>query len=361
MKLRELQSELRKKQIDLAILLTPDPNLAYFTQIEDLSFACLVVPAEKKPILITSLMDYERSEKEFSAVQKIIPIKNIITLKRKKLSEFLPEFLKKNKIKHSVIGINKPHMSLYTFAFIKKAVKGKYLDIYDICSSLRSTKTAKEIEYINKACRITNNVLRAVLHEFNNFKTETDVEAELNYLAKKMFADRSFKTIVASGKNASMPHHTTKNRKLQRGFCIIDFGVKYKGYCSDMTRTVFIGRPSIKQQRIYDHVLKVQEKAIKRAIAGSIAGELYEKVVRDLGKYKNNFIHGLGHGFGVEIHESPNLSKSSRDIIKEGMIFTIEPGIYFPNKFGIRIEDDILIKKGKPRILTTVGKGLRRV
>ena len=361
MKLRELQSQLRKNGIDLALFLTPDPNLAYFTQIEDLSFACLIVPATKNPVLVTSLMDYERSEKEFSAVQKIIPIKNIITLKRKKLSEFLPEFLKKNKIKHSIVGINKPHMSVVTFSFLKKAVKGKYQDIYNICSQLRATKTKTEIKHINKACKITNNVLRAVLHEFNNFRTETDVEAELNYLAKKMFADRSFKTIVASGKNASMPHHTTKNKLLQKGFCIIDFGVKYKGYCSDITRTVFIGKPTIKQQQIYDHVLKVQEKTIKRAVLGTTAGELYEKCVRDLGKYKNNFIHGLGHGFGVEIHESPNLSKSSKDVIKEGMTFTIEPGIYFQNKFGIRIEDDILIQKGKPKILTTIGKGLRRV
>ena len=361
MKLRKLQSQLRKKGIDLALFLTPDPNLTYFTQIEDLSFACLIVPAYKNPVLLTSLMDYERSEKEFSAVQEIIPIKNIITLKRKKLSEFLPEFLKKNKIKHSNIGINKPHMSIYAFSFIKKAVKGKYHDIYPICSELRSTKTKKEIQHIKKACHITNQVMREVLDRFNEFKTETQVEAELNYLAKRLFADRSFKTIVASGKNASMPHHTTKNRPLQKGFCLIDFGVKYKGYCSDITRTVFIGKPSSKQQRIYDFLLNIQEKTIKKSIPGTTADELYEYVVKNLKQYKDNFIHGLGHGFGIEIHESPNLSKASKDILKENMIFTIEPGIYFPNKFGIRIEDDILIQNGKPKVLTTVGKGLRRV
>ena len=144
----------------------------------------------------------------------------------------------------------------YTFSWIKKATKGKYIDIFDICTKLRSIKTAKELEYIRKGCRITNQVLTEVFDRFNEFKTETQVEAELNYLAKQLFADRSFKTIVASGKNASMPHHTTKNRALQKGFCIIDFGVKYKGYCTDITRTVFIGKPNPQQQKIYDFVLK---------------------------------------------------------------------------------------------------------
>ena len=362
MKIKELQSELRKRGIDLALFITPDPNIFYFTQIEDLSFACLLVPACKKPVLLASLMDYERSTKEFKLVKDVIPLKNIITLKKKRLTEFLPDFLKKNRIKHSTIGINKPHISLYSMSFIRKSAKGKYVNIYDICTKLRSTKTEKEIGYLRKACSITNRVMNEVLDRFNEFKTETDVEAELNYLAKKLFADRSFKTIVASGKNASMPHHTTKNKRLQKGFCIIDFGVKYKGYCSDITRTVFIGKPDKKQQKIYDFLLKVQEGLIKKSVPKTLASELYNKCANGLGKYKDNFIHGLGHGIGVEIHESPNLSDKSEDVLKESMVFTIEPGIYFQNKFGIRIEDDILIKKNKPIVLTRmVGKGLRRV
>ena len=352
MRLKEFQSRLRKEGIDVAIFISPDPNIFYFSQVDMLSFACLVIPAAKEPVLITSMLDYERSSKEFKTV------KNVLTLKRKKLSEFLADYLKK--IKHGVIGINKTALSLYVFSKLRKALKGRFVDISEMCSELRAEKTYTEINYLRHAAKITDGVMKLVLDNFNMFKTENEVEAELNYLAKKQFADRSFEAIVASGRNSSMPHHMTKNRPLQKGFCLIDFGVKYKGYCSDITRMVFIGRPSEKEQKIYDLVRKVQENAIKNIKVGIEGAKLFSAAKEDLGKYGENFIHGLGHGIGVEIHEAPNLSDLSKDVLKKNMIFTIEPGIYFPNRLGIRIEDMVLLGE-RTAVLTRTPKGLRRV
>ena len=163
--------------------------------------------------------------------------------------------------------------------------------------------------------------------------------------------------IVASGSNASSPHHKPSNAKIKKGFCVIDFGVKYRGYCSDITRTVYAGRPSLKEKEIYNSLLKIQEEAINLAKNNKKCSELYDFVNESLGKYKKYFTHGLGHGVGVEIHEMPNLTLNSKDRIKDGMAFTIEPGIYISGKFGIRIEDTILFKN-RPIALTKTSKDL---
>ena len=129
------------------------------------------------------------------------------------------------------------------------------------------------------------------------------------------------------------------------------------GYCSDITRTIYVGRPSLKEKEIYNFLLKIQEEAVKLAANNEKCSELYDFVNESLGKYKKYFTHGLGHGLGIEIHEMPNLTLNSKDRIKNSMIFTIEPGIYLPNKFGIRIEDTILFKN-KPIALTKTTKDL---
>lgn len=154
-----------------------------------------------------------------------------------------------------------------------------------------------------------------------------------------------------------MPHHEPKNEKIKKGFCVIDFGVKYKGYCSDITRTAYVGKPSQKEKEIYNMLLKIQKDAISQVKENKKCSELYNFVNESLGKCKKYFTHGLGHGVGVEIHEMPNLTLNSKDRIKNNMVFTIEPGIYFPGKFGIRIEDTILFKNN-PISLTTTSKDL---
>jgi len=352
MKIKELQDYLTKKNIDTALffnLQTTDPNLFYFSQLSNLSFACLCIPKEKKPVLFVSKLDYERAKSE--AKLKVDCVKN-------KMSDSLISFFKKEKIKVNKIAVNKSGLTVNDFKILKsKFKKSEFLDVSEFCLKLRSQKTEKEIEYITKACRITDKAIAEVIQNFKNFKTESQIEAQLDFAAKQQFADNAFKTIVASGKNASFPHHETKNRPLQKGFCVIDFGVKYKGYCSDITRTIYIGKPNKNEKKIYNCVLNSQLKSIEKIKEGISCSEIDKKARSELGKYKKIFIHGLGHGIGIQPHESPTLSPKSKDKLKQNMVFTIEPGIYMPHKYGIRIEDDILLKE-KTKVLTTANKNL---
>lgn len=352
MKLRELQDYLDKNNIDLALffnLTNSDPNLFYFCQLQNLSFACLAVPKNKKPVLFVSSLDYERAKSESKLIVECI---------KEKLSDSLIKFFKKEDIKIGKIAVNKSNLIVNDFKLLKKNFrKTKFFDISNFVLRLRTQKTEKEIGYITKACRITDKAMAEVIENFNKFKTETQVEAELDFLAKKEFADIAFKTIVASGKNSAFPHHETKNRPLQKGFCIIDFGVKYKGYCSDITRTIYIGKPKKSEIELYNLLLRSQLAAIDK-IKENVSCSIIDKQAREtLGKYKKLFIHGLGHGVGIEAHELPNISYRSKDKLSKNMVFTVEPGIYFPHRFGIRIEDDVLTAK-KTKILTKTNKDL---
>ena len=154
-----------------------------------------------------------------------------------------------------------------------------------------------------------------------------------------------------------MPHYEPRNTKLKKGFCMIDFGVKYKGYCTDITRTVYLGSPCDKEKQVYNFLLDIQNGIIKEIKINDSCSKIYGNCLKSMKNYSKYFIHGLGHGIGVEIHELPNLTLNSKDKITENMVFTIEPGIYIPKLFGIRIEDTTLMKK-KPLVLTKVTKDL---
>ena len=222
---------------------------------------------------------------------------------------------------------------------------------------IRMIKTPKEIEFLRKACKIADTVLQKCIRSFRKFKTESDVSDFLWAESKKLGCSLSFSPIVASGKGSSQPHYEPQNRKLQNGMCVIDFGVKYKGYCSDITRMVSIGKQKREEISMYSLLLKIQNDTIHEAKENKKCSELYDFVNKNLEKHKKYFTHGLGHGVGIEIHEMPNLTLNSKDRIQNNMVFTIEPGVYFPKKYGIRIEDTILFKN-KPIVLTKTSKDL---
>ncbi|MBD3310382.1 M24 family metallopeptidase [Candidatus Woesearchaeota archaeon] len=334
MKLKEMQKLLKKKKLDMALFFADDPNIYYFTQMQYLNFSALCIPSEGYPILAVPKMDMARARSE-SRIKKPVCFE-----KKKKITSFLSEQLEKRKVRHERIGINKAHMTVMHLSRIKKGLKGRYYDISEECKQIRGMKHQEEIRHIRKACRIADSAMQMVINNFR-FSTETDVEAALDFYAKQQGADLAFKTIVASGKNSSFPHHTTKHKKLQKGFCIIDYGVRYKGYCSDMTRTLYLGRPTRKEREQYHKVLNVQEKAILTAEPGKTCGEIDRAARNSLGE---RFTHGLGHGVGVEIHEYPSFGPESRDRLEKDMVFTIEPGIYMNGRFGIRIEDTVLLR-----------------
>ncbi|MEK6905681.1 MAG: Xaa-Pro peptidase family protein [Nanoarchaeota archaeon] len=341
MKLKQFQSFLQKEGINLAFLIHPDPNITYFTQMKP-SFALLLITPTTASLSLSEL-DKPPSIKGLS----VLPLQK--DWDKKKADP---------KIKK--IGIHKSSISLsYVEKLQKLYPRAKLVDISPILNELRSQKTPEEIAKITRACAITTQAFNALIREFslNKFKTEQDVAFFLEKFIRERGAELAFPTIVASGKNSATPHHITSSTKLTKGFIQLDLGACYKNYCSDMSRSLYIGKPSSAEKAHYRILHQVQTKIIEEVAINKSFVELEKISRKNLGKYSSYFIHSLGHGVGVEIHEAPAFSKEAKQTIKPNHIFTIEPGIYFPQKYGIRIEDTLLFN-GKAKILTTAPKEL---
>jgi Xaa-Pro dipeptidase len=353
MKLTPLKKVLQERRIDIALFYNIDAedydrNLYYFSGYKGMG--CLVVPRVKKPFLVVPLMEYERARKTGIRCYK--------WEKGKLLFERVNEILRKNKIKPKKVGFSYRDMSLDVYKSLRKYVKKiKVRDIGNDSLGIRRVKTPGEIAKLRKACKLTDKLMKKCVEGFGRFKTEKDVGRFLMLEAMKEGCEMSFPPVVASGRNASMPHYEPGGR-LKKGFCIIDMGMKYEGQHADITRTIYIGNPSKKERAVYGMLLKVQKELIRRVKKGKKCSDLYEEAVELLGEYGERFTHGLGHGLGLQIHEFPNLKQESKEILDNGMVFTIEPGIYFEGKSGIRIEDDVLINNGRVEILTRFPKVL---
>lgn len=240
---------------------------------------------------------------------------------------------------------------------------------------LREIKDAAEISCIKKSVEITAAVFGRVKKVLAKRKwSERELAGYIVSAGKRLGAESaSFEPIVAAGTNAAVPHHIPGKKELLSGEpIIIDFGFKYKGYCSDFTRTVFLKKASEKWTKIYNQVEKAYLESIsfmdrsfqetpKTLIKGLLAGDVYQKAVEVLAEKRLDkyFIHNLGHGAGLEIHEPPNLSPGSADVLVSGMVFSIEPGVYFPKAGGIRIEDLVCLNNGGVEILTRVSTELK--
>ena len=353
MKINELKVALEKKKSGCAVFFNSDssrksPNLLYFAGYGGLG--ALAIPSKKQPFLIVPEMEFQRAKKSM--------IGKVYSMERKNFFGSVYKIIRKNNISVKSVAIDKNNFTLGSFKHFKRQFrKSKIKDISPDCMKLRVTKTGKEMQFLKKSCNYADKLVQKAIRDFSSFKTESEAAAFLEYEAKKLGLGLSFDPIVASGSNGSMPHHEPSSARLKDGFCILDFGVKYKGYCSDITRTIFIGTPSGKEKEMYNMLLEIQKAAISEVHENKKCSELYDFVAGKLGKYKKYFVHGLGHGVGVEIHEMPNLAANSKDKIQNSMAFTVEPGIYFPKKFGIRIEDTIFFKN-KPIPLTKTSKDL---
>ena len=351
MKIKELVKVLNEKKQDLALFYNPEkpnPNMQYLSGYTGIGI--LAVIKNSKPFLIAPKMEFERAKNSM--------IGEVYSMEKKKFFESAYGIIRKKTKKIGKIAIDNNNFTLNSYrAFRKSFRNAKTCDISQECAKMRMLKTAKEIYYLKKSCSYADKILQKTLKNFKSFKTESDVAAFLAYETRKNGLELSFEPIVASGKNGSMPHHNPQSIRLNNGLCVIDFGVKYKGYCSDMTRMISIGKPSPKEKEMYGLLKDIQMKSIKMVKHGIKCSSLYDFVVKKLGKYSGNFTHGLGHGVGIEIHEMPNLTIKSGDLITDNMVFTIEPGVYFPGKFGIRVEDTLLFQK-KTQMLTKTTKEL---
>lgn len=246
------------------------------------------------------------------------------------------------------LGFEAEDMLYSTFQTFKENLKVKnFQPIGNEITRMRRIKTANELEFIRKAEAIGDQVFTEMLDYIKPGMTELEIAARIEYLLKMNGAQAlSFSSIVASGFNSSMPHAVPTEKKVMVGdFLTMDFGCVYEGYCSDMTRTIVIGKASEEQKKVYQTVLEAQEAALAFIKAG-YQGKEIDKVARDIiykAGYEGCFGHGLGHSVGLHIHENPRLSPMEEEIIEAGMAVTVEPGIYMKGFGGVRIEDLVAV------------------
>jgi Xaa-Pro aminopeptidase len=245
-------------------------------------------------------------------------------------------------------------VSLDDFGQIRKAVKARVGSAANIIETLRRVKDDSEAAAIKTAASMAAKALKQTLPHIKLGVTESELAGLLDFEIRKLGGTSSFETIVAFGPNASRPHHRPTTRKLKgKDTILIDFGAKYKGYCSDITRCFMLGNRTAFYEKVYDVVEQAQDAAIKMVKAGveivkvdSAAREVIRKSGLPV------YGHGTGHGLGLEIHELPFLKAESKGRLKAGEIITIEPGVYIPGKVGVRIEDDVLVTENGCDILT---------
>ena len=229
---------------------------------------------------------------------------------------------------------------------IRKYKINNLVETEHIIEKQRMIKDEEEISNLQKACEITDNCFNYLLTYIRPGMTEKQIADEIDEYYKRRTDGLAFDTIVASGENSSKPHAVPTNRKIEENDIItIDMGCKVNGYCSDMTRTIFVGNIPEEMKKVYDLVLKNQVQTIEQMKDGVSTRLLTKMVENDFKLNGYDLIHSLGHGVGLDIHEAPYLSYRSDAQLKENMVVTDEPGIYIPGKFGVRIEDTVQITK----------------
>ena len=250
----------------------------------------------------------------------------------------------------SKLGFEEEYMSVASHTAWTKEVEAEFVPASQLLTELRMVKDADELAVMKEAQRITDEALLEILNFLKPGLTEQEVAARLTYIMARKGAERnSFDPIVACGANGSKPHAVPGPDVIQKGqFVTMDFGCKVGGYCSDMTRTVAVGKPTEEMELVYDTVLRAQLAGIAAAKAGVTGKEVHEagaKVIADAG-YGDYFTHGFGHSLGIEIHENPGFHTRNDKPIPAGALLSAEPGIYLPGKFGVRIEDVVMLTEG---------------
>jgi len=329
-----LQRILQNENIGLALFFNSDANIAYFAGVKP-DTACLAIPLSGKPVLFVPGFEAPRMAKT-STIE-------VVQVGRDFLKTVHGQF------PAGKIGIMPASISYDIALKVKNEWSAELVSIEDSCRDLRLVKTREEIKRITKACAITDVLFEELCQSMHEFKTERDVSVFLNTRISQFGFEPSFPAIVASGRIGATPHHVPSKSKLQ-GFTVLDFGIIYKNYCSDITRTVFIGTPTKKDRKVYGNLLSIQKKCVARVKPGITLEEIDELAHKEIGP---SMSHRLGHSVGIEVHDVQPRPWT----LQPGNIVTIEPGTY--TNFGIRIEDDILVAEKGPVLLTRASKELR--
>ncbi len=348
-KLEKIRHIAEKNDLD-SIILSEVPNIEYLLELyvetptvlirvdRDGTYIIYVSKLDRDRIVDMANID-EKHVKTYSALPQEgeIPFKDLYKIlieNSKKIGVDSPELHGKLKNMNNEITIS---------------------NISNDIENVRSIKSVREIELIQRSIKIAERCLEEVFHKIKPGMREIDIEAMLVKTSIEHECFLAFKPIVASGPHSAYPHHVSTRRRISRGeIVVIDFGVRYRCYCSDITRTLVAGSPGTDIKDIYYAVAEAHRKAASIAKEGIKTAEI-DNIAREvLREYKLDkyFIHSLGHGIGIECHERPSISPISEEILKSGNVITIEPGIYLRGRFGIRIEDDYLVTEVDCKRLT---------
>jgi len=337
------------KGLNLDAILIADPvNILYLTGFSAAD-GYLLLTQDKKMIYFTNFL-YKEAAKKIGAWEVIISSnkRNIFTLIAEKVT----------KLNLSTLGFEAKKLPYLEHKTIKDYLSPTAVDLIEtngLVEEVRMIKDKKEISLMKKSIQVSKEAFEFAKEIFDPAMSEKDLRIEIErFLRLKGDIDLAFPTIVASGKNTAFPHHQSSNKKLSNEILLIDLGSKYCEYCADLTRLFFWSKMPTLLRKIYDAIRKAQEISIKK-IRDGVKASAVDKVAREIidkkgwGKY---FGHGLGHGVGLCVHEPPMIGPNCNLILKEGMVVTIEPAIYLNNKFGVRLEEMVLVKKKKGEILS---------
>lgn len=337
-RLEKLRASMKEKLIDGLLVFDPlnQRYLSEFAFTDGYLFITL-----EKAYLITDFRYYEMALKAVNDSFEVTMTKD-----RK---SYLLEKISKGNIK--TVGFEGAFLSYETYNYYKNMLSGAELvDVEDMIEKLRELKSAEEIAAMQKAQDIADLAFSHIIKTITPNMTELDVAVEIEYIMRKNGAEApSFETIAVSGDASALPHGTPRSCKLKNGFLTMDYGAKIDGYCSDMTRTIVIGKADNEMKKLYNTVLSAQTAALEYLREGADGGEA-DKIARDIidanEEYKGAFGHSLGHSVGLFVHEQPTLSpKSFGRKLRRSEILTVEPGIYLFGKYGCRIEDMVAIEK----------------
>ncbi len=335
-----------------ALLITSDVNRLYVTQFKSSAGVVLILP--DKAYLLIDFRYYEKASQV---------VKDCEVVMMTDMAAQLSELCKKHGVKR--LSLESRSVTVSECAAYQKVLPVRVLaddTVSNLLDSLRIIKTQEEIDKIVQAQRIAEQAYTHILDFIRPGRTEKEIALELDYFMLRNGAEAlSFDTIAVSGTHSSLPHGVPSEKPVEVGdFVTMDYGAVVDGYHSDMTRTVAVGAVSDKMREVYELVLRANEAALEAARAG-ITGKKFDAVARDIidqAGYGDCFGHSLGHGVGLEIHELPNASVRSNAILRDGMIVTVEPGVYLPGQFGVRIEDMVVIRENGYENLTKAPKNL---
>jgi len=351
-RLGRLPQVMAQSKLD-ALLITHLPNIQYLCGFTGSSAALFVADGA-----LTFFTDGRYAEQAHAQVQGCK-----VRISRKPSLVAAAEWLGA-KARLRRIGIEAAHLTVAERAVVAAALGhgSRLVDAPPLVERLRQIKDADEIARIRAACQLGSGLFDRVKTVLRPGVSEAEVAGELEFTARKRGAEQmAFPTIIAGGKRSALPHGRASTAAIPpRGFVVCDFGVILSGYCSDMTRTVHVGPPSLKARRVYNAVREAQQAALEAVRLGATAGEV-DGAARNVLKKKNlgqYFTHSTGHGVGLEIHEAPRIAGGQKEPLQAGMVITIEPGAYLPGEWGVRIEDTVVVTETGCEILTACSKDL---